>query len=98
MKLDILIVVTTAMSGPYLFPLINAAQRANATVAVFLTNDGVKLASADAHGGELAELGTAVVCAESWTNFLANEPCLVKSGSQTDHSQLIGSASKVISL
>lgn len=97
-NLDILIVVTTETSGPYLKPLIAAAQRANATTGVFLTNDGVKLGAAKALGAHLTELETAVVCAESWTKFVPDEPTMLTSGSQTNHSQLIGSADVVISL
>jgi len=98
MSLDILIVVTTETAGPYLQPLLAAAQRANASVGIFLTNDGVKLGEAAQLGEQLAQLETAVVCAESWTKFIPNETTLLTSGSQTNHSQMIGSAGVVISL
>ena len=98
MSFDILVVVTTEASGPYLLPLVAAAQRADVSIAVFLTNDGVKLASDQALGQNLRNMETVVMCAESWSTYLPDEKSPVTSGSQTDHSQMIGSAGVVISL
>lgn len=98
MNIDLLIVVTTEAAAPYLLPLIAAAKRADVSLAVFLTNDGVKLAAEKALGQQLTKLDKAVMCAESWTSYMPNETSPVTSGSQTDHSQLIGSAGVVISL
>jgi hypothetical protein len=97
MKIDILIVVSTPDASSYLEPLLLATLRADCKVAVFLTNDGVKLASATAYADLLNKVETAVVCSDSWANHANGESCTVTLGSQTDHSQLAGCANKIIS-
>jgi len=98
MNADILIIVTTVKAADYLLPLLNAANRVSCKLAVFLTNDGVKLASDNALGSSLSVLSTAVVCTESWSKFMPDKQCPVTSGSQTDLSRLVSDSKKVISL
>lgn len=98
MKTDILFVVTTADAAAYLQPMLEAANRASCNVAVFLTNDGVKLAGHDALASTLSELPSAVVCMDSWSHFMPGQPCPITSGSQTDLSRLVGECRQTVSL
>ena len=98
MSIDLLIVVTTEKAGPYLTPMLAAANRTDSKVAVFFTNDGVNLVTGCESLKMMAEKDRAIVCAESWQHYLQDRPCPISLGSQTNHSQMIADATRVISL
>ena len=93
----LLITVTRPDSNSVLKNLLQACSRKASAVCVFFTGQGVHTL---ADGGVLAavdEAAEAVACAESWKEFFEHD-CPVTSGSQTDHSRLIGEAQQVVSL
>lgn len=95
--MNILFHVTTAASGSLLKPLALAARRAQASVAVFFTHEGVT-SLRDAELVAALAGSRAVVCEESWHRFCPGLDCPVESGSQTTNSALMSEAERVVSL
>ena len=96
--MDLLFHVSTAAGGRLLFPLLQAAHRANCRVGAFFTHEGVLGLRDDCLTAELARVERAVVCEESWHRFCADQPCPVEAGSQTVNSALMGEAGRVVAL
>ena len=93
----LLITVTRPDSEKILRNMLHACSRKACAVSVFFTGQGVhSLANQDVLTA-LAETSEAVAFAESWKEFFEHD-CPVTSGSQTDHSRLIGEAAQVVSL
>jgi len=98
MNLNILLVVSSSRCAHVFIPLLQALKRKKVSVAVFLTGSGAHLLN-DQHVVDLIEHSKeAVVCSESWQQHSTEKKCPVSLGSQTDHSRLVGEASRVISL
>lgn len=100
---ELLLVLSTEGAAPFVPPILAAAARKNLRVAIFLTGKGAALACASKLGLQFSTLENAVVCAESWQQYAnldsnAEPKCMVELGSQTDHSRLVGDASRVLSL
>ena len=96
-SLMLLITVTRPNSEPILRNLLQACARKACEVCVFFTGQGVHLLEDEGVLTALAEAVEAVACAESWKESFQHD-CPVTSGSQTDHSRLIGEAQHVLSL
>jgi len=96
--MQLLITVSNSQAGSLLEPLLNACVRAGCEWGLFLTNDAAKFA-AEAWLLNVARhsLGV-VVCQESWTGHMQDAPCSLTLGSQSNHSEMIGQADRVISL
>ena len=97
--MDLLITVSNPASSSVLAPLLHACVRRGCSWQVFLTHEGVKvLANEDVL--ELLRLHreNAVVCHDSWQQFGSGEECQVTEGSQTNHSEMAGRATRVVSL
>lgn len=103
-QFDLLLVLSTRAAKPLALGLLSAAERKQLRVAVFLTGQGAVLAAYSELGRLLSNLSSAVVCTESWeackanSEFESDSECGAELGSQTNHSQLVGNAIKVISL
>ena len=96
-SLMLLITVTRPNSEPILRNLLQACGRKACEVCVFFTGQGVHSLEDEGVLTALAEAAEAVACAESWKESFQHD-CPVTSGSQTDHSRLIGEAQHVLSL
>ena len=93
----LLITVTRPDSENILKNILQACSRKACAVSVFFTGRGVhSLADHDVLTA-LSEAVEAVACADSWKEIFEHD-CPVSSGSQTDHSRLIGEAAQVVSL
>ena len=93
----LLITVTRPDSENILKNMLEACSRKACVVSVFFTGRGVhSLADHDVLTA-LSKAAEAVACADSWKEIFEHD-CPVSSGSQTDHSRLIGEAAQVVSL
>jgi len=96
--MDMLIIVSNSESGPLASALALAAERANASWAVFFTNDGVRILADDRFVAAMQGAQNAVACHESWQTHMAEKPCPIEEGSQTNNSALVAQAARIISL
>ena len=93
-----LLITITQPNGEFILRnLLQACARKACEVCVFFTGQGVHLLEDEGVLTALAEAAEAVACAESWKESFQHD-CPVTSGSQTDHSRLIGEAQHVLSL
>ena len=97
-QFDLLLVLSTTKAKAIATGLLSAAERKQLDVAVFLTGEGAALAAKSELGDLFANVASAVVCTESWQACEATCECGIEQGSQTNHSRMVGSAGKVISL
>jgi len=98
MKLDVVLVITNEKSGSLAAPLLAALKRKALETGVFITGNGARaLVDADLQSA-LTGVGRVVACSDSWRHCYKTEECPVTQGSQTDHSEMIGDARKVICL
>ncbi len=93
----LLITVNRPDSRSVLKNLLQACSRKACAVCVFFTGQGVRSLEDREVLAALDEAAEAVACAESWKESFEGD-CPVTSGSQTDHSRLIGEAVQVVSL
>lgn len=98
MTLELLLVVSRPESGPIVLPLLNAAIRRRVKVAVFLTNEGSRLAVEPWLGALAKQCESVVVCTESLNSWADESHSVVTLGSQTDHSQLAAVATRIVTL
>lgn len=97
--MDLLITVSTAASGDILGPLLNACIRRGCTWQVFLTHEGVRVLDApDINALLQSHKNNAIACHDSWQQFGTEDECPVTAGSQTNHSEMAGRATRVVSL
>ncbi len=96
--MNLLIVISTAQSGPIADALGRAAQRAGITWGVFFTNDGVCTLSDQNFVETINGASKAIACAESWQQHMGEAACPVEAGSQTNNSALVGEAEHIVSL
>jgi len=97
--MDLLVTVSVASSENILNPLLRACVRQGCSWQLFLTHEGVKVLDST----ELVELlqsqdNNAIACHESWQLHGPGGDCPVALGSQTNHSEMVGSAARVVSL
>ena len=93
----LLITVSRPRSESVLKNLLGACRRKTCDVSVFFTGRGVQLLEDNEVLHALGDIKEAVACADSWKASYQFD-CPLTSGSQTDHSRLIGEAQHVVSL
>ena len=97
--MELLFVVSSKEGGEIAKPLVAACVRKGVPWGCFFTNDGVKALTDSSFCDLLHESAKeAIVCAQSWKDFMKKLPCPMEIGSQFDHAGLIAKADKVISL
>ena len=96
--MKILIVVSHPESTEALIGLASACSRHNQNYLVFFTGDGVKLLESNEVVDAISDAERAVVCEYSWAKHFANKKAPIEEGSQTDHSAMVSTVSKVVSL
>jgi len=97
--MDLLITVSNAASGKILQPLLQACVRRGCSWQVFLTHQGVEVL----RSLELVELlksngKNAIVCHDSWHRNGDGGDCPLTLGSQTNHSEMASTATRIVSL
>ena len=65
---------------------------------IFFTGDGVRTLCDPEVVACTDGAAESVVCEHSWSQAMKSQPCPLTLGSQTDHSRMLGSASRVVSL
>lgn len=97
--MDLLITVSKPESANIVAPLLRACTRSSCHWELFLTHKGVQVLNNQEIVELLKEVNTPVfVCHDSWTRYTNDEQCPVTLGSQTNHSEMIARANRVISL
>lgn len=94
----ILFVVSHPKSTQALIGLTDACARRQQSFLCFFTGEGVEILN-DAK--VLAAIGSAekaVVCEFSWGKYFPDQSAPIEEGSQTDHSAMIGTVDRVVSL
>ena len=96
--MNVLFIVAHGASGAYLRGLSGACRRKDVEFSIFFTGDGVRALSDAAVVDCAGHAAEAVVCDHSWGLAMQGAPCPLTPGSQTDHSRMLGSADRVVSL
>jgi len=97
--MDVLLTVSSAKSTHVLEPLLRACVRCGCSWKVFFTDEGVKaLESEDIALILESSQDSAIACHESWNRFGTGSECKVMLGSQTNHSEMVANAIRVVSL
>ncbi len=96
--MDLLIIVSHPGAGEILKPLARALERAGTDWAVFLTNDGVRVLADPMLVEALDSASHKIACHDSWQRFGGDLACPVTLGSQTNNSELVGNAARIVSL
>ena len=96
--MKILIVVSHPESTEALIGLTSACSRRNQNFLCFFTGDGVKLLESNEVVDAISNAERAVVCEYSWAKHFADKKAPIEEGSQTDHSAMMSTVSKVVSL
>ena len=93
-----LFIVAHEDSGGYLCGLSGACRRKGVEFSIFFSGDGVRVLYDPAVVACAGYAAEAVVCEHSWSQAMERQSCPLTLGSQTDHSRMLGSADRVISL
>ena len=97
--MDLLVTVSKKESATILKPLLEACGRSNCRFEVFLTHHGVRVLNDNEITALLNEVSdNSIACHDSWVKHTAGEECPVTLGSQTNHSEMMARAKRVISL
>ena len=96
--MSLLFVVSNLSSAAILKGLAGACCRNQVEFLCFFTGAGIKVLADPEITGLLAKAKRAVVCEYSWEIYADSDTAPVETGSQTDHSAMIGSVSRVVSL
>ena len=96
--MDLLVIVSTPQAAAILSPMAQAFDRAKFDWAVFFTNDGVKVLTQPAIISALSSARHKIACHDSWERFGKSVDCPVELGSQTNNSELVGQAARIVSL
>ncbi|MBZ0093140.1 MAG: hypothetical protein K8F27_13090 [Sulfuricellaceae bacterium] len=96
--MDLLFVVSTGQGADILTSLAQACIRKGAEWGCFFTNDGVHLLADSRVLSLMAAASPALACEHSWQRFMAGKNCPVELGSQTNHSALLATASRVVAI
>ncbi|MBT7943694.1 MAG: hypothetical protein HN719_10100 [Alphaproteobacteria bacterium] len=99
MTMDVMVHVTSQDGASIAVPLMRALTRAGAVWGCFVTNDGVQLLFDDAFIDTLGGATRSLVCEHSWekTGQEITE-CPIDRGSQTINSEMMGDATRLVSL
>jgi len=99
MNAELLITVSSAGSAPIVSGLARACKRAGCGFVVFVNHEAVAMLRDADVVQDLAFAESAVVCHDSWRRFIGDDvECPMETGSQTNHSLMIGQCDRVISL
>lgn len=94
----LLIVISHPDAAPYVCEFGAACHRKNVPYSLFFTGDGVVTLS-EACVLECAEnAAEAVVCEHTWEKHKGTDICPLALGSQTDHSRMVKTAGRLVSL
>ena len=96
--MDLLLLVTNPQAGAITRSLARACDRAGIEWAVFFTNDGVMLLADPEVCSAVSQGGKAIACHESWDRYMQGRECPVELGSQTNNSELVTQARRIVSL
>jgi len=96
--MKILFEVSSGDAASVLVPLARACDRNAVIWSCFFTGDGVKTLARDDVLATVAGAAKATACEVSWERHMADQPCPVEIGSQTNNSAMVGDVNKVISL
>jgi len=96
--MDLTITVTRRSSLPILLPLLQACNRRGCVWSLFLTGDGATLANQSDLIALSQDASYVHVCQESWNELNPEVDCQMPLGSQTNHSENVARANRVVSL
>ena len=96
--MNLLFVIAHHGAGDYLRGLSGACRRKGVAFSAFFTGDGVRALGDPAVAAVAGHAVQAVVCEHSWRQAMPDRACPLTLGSQTDHSRMLGSADRVVSL
>ena len=96
--MNVLFVIAHRNAGGCLRGLSDACRRKGIGYSVFFTGDGVRALSGAGVAERAGRAVEAVVCEHSWRRTMEDRPCPIALGSQTDHSRMLASANRVVSL
>ena len=96
--MNVLFVIAHRDAGGCLRGLSDACRRKGIGYSVFFTGDGVRALSGAGIAERTGRAVEAVVCEHSWRRTMEDRPCPIALGSQTDHSRMLASANRVVSL
>jgi hypothetical protein len=96
--MKLLLVVSNPKAAAALAGLAEACRRKPVGLLCFFTGAGVSLLDEPGLQSALAHAERAVVCEHSWQQFAPDRPPPIEQGSQTDHSSMVGEASRLVSL
>jgi hypothetical protein len=97
--MELLITISNQKCDQLLEPLLQACRRRSCNLEVFLTHEGVQVLNNPSIVKLLQETNTpAVTCHDSWVRHCEHADCPVTLGSQTNHSEMMARAERVISL
>lgn len=95
---DLLFHVSSPKANNILRGLTEATNRSGCRWSIFLTDQAVKLVLEPWFAAATTNSERVVVCAASWEQFTDSPSCPVESGSQTTNSEMVGNATRVVSL
>lgn len=96
--IELHIIVAHPDAAGVLIPLAAACERRGTAWSVFFTSGGVKALAREAVQSAVASAREAVACHDSWKRMMETRECPVQFGSQTNNSELVGKAARVVSL
>lgn len=97
--MELLITISNQHCDQLLAPLLQACQRRSCKLEVFLTHEGVQVLNNPFVVNLLHQTNIpAVACHDSWIRHQDQADCPVTLGSQTNHSEMMARAKRVISL
>jgi len=96
--MDLLLLVTHPQAGVITESLARACNRAGIEWAVFFTNDAVELLADPGLFSAVSQGGRVIACQDSWNRYMPGRDCPVDLGSQTNNSELVAQARRVVSL
>ena len=94
--MTIVITVSDAGSSRLVAGLADAVCRSELDYALFFTGSGVDTLTNPAIVERASRAVEAIACEHAWQQYQATQPCPINIGSQTDHSRLLKSASRMI--
>lgn len=96
--MKILFVISNPKTANILLGLTKACARAKQQYSCFFTGDGVKLLENSEVLTAIESAERKVTCEHSWEKYFSTQELPIEKGSQTDHSAMISTIDRVISL
>ena len=96
--MKILFVISNPITADTLLGLSEACTRANQQYLCFFTGDGVKLITDEKIVSAIETAERNVACEHSWEKYCSSQDLPIEAGSQTDHSAMISTVDRVVSL